>query len=142
MASGGGRGKRDGALLAAALFVAALAAPATAHNHDWTPRMGRPATERKHFQGNPFDRAGNPECVSPLAKPAESPREVGYYVGGGAPVKARRGEERREGEGTWGVDYTGIIIPKKNVLNWWHGGRYQGGTGAYKADGPRILHKP
>jgi hypothetical protein len=126
----------------AILAGAALAAPAAAHNHDWTPWMGRPATERKHFQGNQFDRAGNPECVSPLAKPAESPHEVGYYVGGGAPVKSHYGEPRREGEGTWGMDYTGIIIPKKNVLNWWHGSRYQGGKGAYEADGPRILHKP
>ena len=121
---------------------AALAAPAAAHNHDWTPWMGRPATERRHFQGNQFDRAGNPECVSPLATPADSAHEVGYYVGGGAPVKSHHGEPRREGEGTWGMDYTGIIIPKKNVLNWWHGSRYQGGKGAYEADGPRILHKP
>ena len=129
-------------VIGAAMVAASLPIPAGAHNHDWTPRMGRPATERRHFQGDQFDRAGNPECVSPLAKPAESPHEVGYYVGGGARVKSHRGEERRHGDGTWGVDYTGIIIPKKNVLNWWHGGRYQGGLDGYDADGPRILHKP
>jgi len=133
---------RTGIAVIAAMVALSLAAPAAAHNHDWSPWMGRAATERKHFQGNQFDRAGNPQCVSPLAKPAESPHEVGYYVGGGAPVKSHRGEERRADEGTWGVDYTGIIIPKKNVLNWWHGSRYQGGRGAYEADGPRILHKP
>jgi len=52
--------------------------------HDLTPSMGRPATERRHFQGNQFDRAGNPQCISPLAKPTESTHEQGYYVGGGA----------------------------------------------------------
>ena len=134
--------RRPVAIAWAAVIGAAVAAPAAAHNHDWTPWMGRPATERKHFQGNQFDRAGNPECVSPLATAAESPHEVGYYVGGGAPVKAHRGEPRRADEGTWGMDYGGIVIPKKNVLNWWHGGRYQGGRGAYDAEGPRILHKP
>ena len=133
---------RLSAIVLGAAVACLLAVPAAAHNHDWSPWMGRPATERKHFQRDPFDRAGHPECVSPLAKPAESPHEIGYYVGGGARVKAHHGEERRHGDGTWGVDYAGLIIPKKNVLNWWHGGRYQGGIGAYEADGPRIIHKP
>jgi hypothetical protein len=104
--------------------------------------MGRPATQRKHFQGDQFARAGNPQCISPLAMPAESPHEVSYYAGGGARTKARGGEERREVEGIWGVDYGGILFPKHVDLGWWHGARYQGGYGAYRTDGPRILHKP
>lgn len=75
--------------------------------------MGRPALERKHFQGNAIDRAGNPESISPLAKPTESPHEEGYFVGGGARGKSPRGEERFLGEGTWCTDYTGLLIRKK-----------------------------
>jgi hypothetical protein len=113
-----------------------------ANGHDLTPSMGRPATERKHFQGDQLRRAGNPQWISPLAKPTESPHEEGYYVGGGAREKSRRGEERRHNEGVWGTDYTGLIIPKHTNLNWWHGRRYQGGVGAYPTDGPRVLHRP
>jgi len=136
------RGKRR--LLAAVTAAWGLAcggAPSAAA-HDFTPWMGRPATQRKHFQGDQFARAGNPQCISPLAMPAESPHEVSYYAGGGARTKARGGEERREVEGIWGVDYGGILFPKHVDLGWWHGARYQGGYGAYRTDGPRLLHKP
>lgn len=137
-----GAGRLAAAWLAAVFGVAHACAPALAHGHDWSPWMGRPATERKHFQGNQFERAGNPQCISPLAKAAESGREIGYYVGGGARVHARAGEPRRSGDGTWGVDYEGIIIPKNNALHWWHGSRYQGGIDGYRTDGPRVLHRP
>lgn len=113
-----------------------------ANGRDLTPRMGRPASARKHFQGDQFRRAGDPQRISPLAKPTESPHEEGYYVGGGAREKSRRGEERRRNEGVWGTDYTGLIIPKHTNLNWWHGSRYQGGVGSYGTDGPRVLHRP
>jgi hypothetical protein len=113
-----------------------------ARAHDFTPWMGRPATERHHFQGNQFARAGDPQCISPLAHPAESPHETGYYVGGGARLRARAGEERRPDEGIWGMDYAGLIITKRTNLKWWHGSRYQGGYGAYATDGPRLIHKP
>jgi hypothetical protein len=109
---------------------------------DLTPYMGRPSTQRKHFQGDPVERAGHPEWVSPLAKPTKSSHEEGYFIGGGARVKSRGGQERRIGEGTWGTDYTGLVIPKKTNLLWWHGQRYQGGVGSYRTDGPRIVHKP
>jgi hypothetical protein len=110
--------------------------------HDLTPYMGRPSTERKHFQGDQFRRAGNPHHVSPLAKPTESPHEIGYYVGGGAREKSPRGEPRRPHEGVWGTDYSGLVIPKHVRLGWWHGQRYQGGTGSYPTDGPRVFHRP
>lgn len=109
---------------------------------DLTPYMGRPSTQRKHFQGDPVERAGHPEWVSPLAKPTKSSHEEGYFIGGGARVKSRGGQERRIGEGTWGTDYSGLVIPKKTNLLWWHGQRYQGGVGSYRTDGPRIVHKP
>lgn len=135
--------RRAGGLVAG-LFVVLLpvAAGMPARGHDFTPWMGRPATERRHFRGDPLARAGNPQCVSPLAAPPESPHEVSYYAGGGARTRAARGEERRGNEGIWGVDYGGVLFPKHVKLDWWHGARYQGGSGAYRADGPRILHKP
>lgn len=136
------RGRTVQAIKAFVCLFVATCTDTSAWAHDLTPFMGRPATERKHFQGNPFDRAGNPQCISPLAKATESPHEEGYYVGGGARVRSHYGEERREHEGTWGVDYTGIIVHKKTNLGWWHGSRYQGGVGAYRTDGPRLVHAP
>ncbi len=136
------RGLTAVAFSAVACLIVVACTVTSTWAHDLTPSMGRPATERRHFQGNQFDRAGNPQCISPLAKPTESPHEQGYYVGGGARVSSRCGEERREHEGTWGVDYTGIIVHKKTNLGWWHGTRYQGGIGAYQTDGPRLVHAP
>ena len=61
---------------------------------------------------------------------------------GGARERSRSSEERRINEGVWGTDYTGLVIPKHTNLRWWHGSRYQGGTGSYPTDGPRVLHSP
>jgi len=122
-------------------LVAVSVAPAVSA-HDLTPRMGRPATERHHFQGNPFAVAGCPESISPLAKPTKSSHEESYYVGGGARQRSRHAGERHHGEGVYGVDYKGLVIHKKNQLGWWHGSRYQGGTGSYGPDGPRLFHRP
>ena len=135
----GGRGPRLRSLLIC-LLAATPAGRAAAR--DLTPFMGRPATERKHFQGDQFRRAGDPQCISRLAKPTESPHEFGYYVGGGARERSRRGECRMPHEGVWGTDYSGVLIPKHVDLGWWHGRRAQGGTGSYATDGPRILHRP
>lgn len=77
--------------------------------------------------------AGEPwPGVSRLARPSESPLEVGYYVGGGSPC---RGDDRLTEEGTWGWDYGGLI-PRRIALLWNHGRRYQGGVGAYRTAGP------
>lgn len=86
-------------------------------------------------------RAGYYGDISPLAQPTDAPGYVGYYVGGGA---VYRGEPRRSGEGTWGWDYQGILIPRVVRLRWWHGKHYQGGTGQYKTDGPisPFAHPP
>src|SRR5262245_41675295 len=84
-------------------------------------------------------RAGCPQCVAWWARPADGQR-VGYYVGGGCPFR-RCADAPHPGEGTWGWDYQGWLLPRRVILGWWHGRRYQGGTGAYKTDGPR-LHLP
>jgi hypothetical protein len=62
---------------------------------------------------------------------------VGYAVGGGCPYP-RHAEPPTAAEGTWGWDYQGWL-PRWVTLGWWHG-RYQGGTGAYQTDGPKLLH--
>ncbi len=82
-------------------------------------------------------RAGYPQEISPLAHPSETPGYDGGYIGGGAPF---RGEPRFLQEGVWGWDYPGRLIPARIFLDYWHGLRSQGGTGAYKTDGPHLLH--
>lgn len=119
------------------VWTATLAPPAVAR--DLSPPMGRPATERQHFQGDPSTRAGSPQCLSRVARPTESPRETGYFVGGGARTGAARGEPRRVADGTWGTDYIGILFPKHVELGWWHGQRFQGGGLGYRTTGPRVL---
>jgi hypothetical protein len=68
------------------------------------------------------------------ARPADSPYEWGYYVGGGLPF---RGEPRYPNEGTWGWDYLGWTLHRSVRLNWSHGCRYQGGPGKYDTNLPR-----
>jgi hypothetical protein len=83
-------------------------------------------------------RAGYPQEISHCARPSETHAYVGYYVGGGSPCL---GDHRFANEGTWGWDYQGCLIPRKVFLCWWHGRCYQGGTGAYKTDGPHLPEK-
>lgn len=137
-----GLAKHPAGLVAPLCVLLVLSACRPSWGRDLTPPMGRPATERRHFQGDQLQRAGNPQCVSPLAKPTESSHEFGYYVGGGARERSRQAGHRVPTEGVWGTDYLGILIPKHVNLGWWHGRRYQGGTGSYGTDGPRVLHRP
>ena len=82
-------------------------------------------------------RAGHPEWQSPLARPSNTPRYGGYHVGGGGGVLKKDG--RGPDEGTWGWDYHGGHWLRHRVaLLWNHGRRAQGGTGAYKTDGPHV----
>ena len=69
--------------------------------------------------------------------PSDTGHYCGYYVGGGAHW---RGEGRYAHEGTWGWDYVGILVPRRVGLGWWHG-KYQGGTGTYRTDGPKLRHE-
>ncbi len=78
---------------------------------------------------------GGPSC---LARPSDTGRYFGYYVGGGSPF---RGDERLPSEGIWGWDYGGFhFVPRVDLL-WNHGARYQGGTGAYRVDGTRFIEE-
>jgi hypothetical protein len=82
-------------------------------------------------------RAGYPSEVSRCAKPSDTGHYVGYQVGGGAPEGCGDGPDPEEG--TWGWDYRGCCwVPSRVILDWWHGRRYQAGSGAYKTDGPRL----
>jgi hypothetical protein len=82
-------------------------------------------------------RAGWPTCVRKHSLPSNSDRYCGYYVGGGIPCL---GDGRFFDEGTWGWDYHGICLHRRVALDWSHGRRFQGGTGAYQTDGPKLRH--
>lgn len=128
---------KNGALrLLVLILVTGRARPMAAA--DFTPFMGRPTSQREHFQGDQFARAGDPQRISPFARPTDSPHEIGYYMGGGARERSRRAEGRYPEEGVWGTDYGGALIRKHVELGWWHG-RSQGGTGSYATDGPRVV---
>src|SRR5207244_2860803 len=82
-----------------------------------------------------YRRAGYPQDISCLAAPSDTGHYVGYYVGGGAPC---RGDARCPWEGTWGWDSCGLIVPKRVMLGWYHGRRYQGGIGSYETAGTKC----
>jgi hypothetical protein len=87
----------------------------------------------------PMSPIDGPPRIAWWAIPSDTGHYLGYYVGGGCgrPLKA---EPRRPDEGTWGWDYQGWLIPRRVVLEWWHGRRNQGGTGAYQSVGPKLYH--
>ena len=82
-----------------------------------------------------FARAGCPQCQRKITIPSNTRFYGGYYVGGGTPT---RGAGRYPEDGTWGWDYSGILFPKRIALNWTAKGHFQGSTGAYKTDGPKL----
>jgi hypothetical protein len=102
------------------------------------------ATNTPSAQANPADtdparlaRAGCPQIPGRAAAPSVTHRNAGYFVGGGEP-RGRGG--RCVQDGTWGMDYQ--LFPNrlpKIGLGWHHGQRYQGGPGAYKTDGHKLL---
>jgi hypothetical protein len=81
-------------------------------------------------------RTGHPETQSRFAKPSLNEHYSFGYVGGGA---AFWGEPRSAEEGTWGVDYSGILFRKRIWLQWLHGHREPRGEGSYEPDGPHLL---
>lgn len=87
---------------------------------------------------DPQTPASGPIIHGPrLVLPSDTGRSIGYHVGGGN-TWLRRAEPRNPDEGTWGWDYQGWLLPRRVVPGWWHGRRYQGGTGSYQTDGPRL----
>jgi hypothetical protein len=119
-----------GGLAMVAMDRAALAGGWFHHHEKGTPPPGRPRV----FE-HTAARAGYPPGISAHAHPTYTPAYVGYFVGGGS---ACGGCGRRVEDGTWGRDYEGIFLPRHVWLNWTHGLRYQGGTGAYNPDGPVV----
>jgi hypothetical protein len=111
-------------------WVPAVEAGLFFHHHEGTPPPGHPRVI-EHTQA----RAGDPLCLSPHARPTQTPAYVSYYVGGGA---AHGGGPRRVEEGTWGRDYEGHWIPRHVWLGWYHGRKDQGGTGYYYTDGHPV----
>jgi hypothetical protein len=79
-------------------------------------------------------RAGYPESIACWAQPSDTGSYVGYLVGGGCPYP-HLADAPFASEGPWGWDYQGWLLPRRVILGWWHG-CYQGGTGAYRTDGP------
>jgi len=86
-------------------------------------------------RGGDHARAGCAMNIRRFAIPSNTRHYGGYMVGGGLPVK---GDGPFLDEGTFGWDYAGILFNKRIALNWSHGARYQGGTGSYRTDGPRL----
>ena len=83
-------------------------------------------------------RAGCTMRIRSRALPANTWPYGGYWVGGGQAIKGYMpGPE----DGTFGWDYFGIAFNKRIALNWSYSRRYQGGTGAYKTDGPHLKHE-
>jgi hypothetical protein len=81
------------------------------------------------------ERAGCAMLIRDRANPSNTSHYGGYRVGGGLPVY---GDGPLFHEGTFGWDYFGILFSKRIALNFSHGRREQGGSGAYKTDGPRV----
>ncbi len=98
---------------------------------------GTPLIKTERPGEDHWHRAGHPERVSWLARPSETPKYGGGWIGGGTAVG---GDPRTLQEGTWGWDYAGYLAPARIWLRWSHGRRDQGGIGAYKIDGPNLLH--
>lgn len=96
-----------------------------------------PATKARMFNWREEDhyRAGCPQLLRHFNIPSANGRYTMYKVGGGS---ALFGSGPMLSEGTWGLDYAGFLLPRKIALNWNHGKREQGGTGAYKTDGPKL----
>ena len=104
-----------------------------------TPGIRSASTQQPHASPeNPMERAGNPLCISPLARCFPGPNYKGYSVGGGAAwhgtqATAFRGEARCANEGTFGVDYAPWY--SRVQTRWFHGRKQQGGEGQYEPDG-------
>jgi hypothetical protein len=92
-----------------------------------------------HDPDHTFERAGCPQRVAWYAHPSDTSSYAGYSVGGGA---ACCGEARYPDEGTWGHDYQGWLIPRRIILDWWHGRKYQDGIGHYRTVPTQNLASP
>lgn len=100
-----------------------------------------PSTTMTPIYSSPdaHERVGWPQQVRKWAIPSDTGSYVGYQVGGGG-FFHRCSDPPYPNEGTWGWDYRGRLLPRKIILGWSHGRLYQGGSGAYRTDGPTTNH--
>lgn len=115
-----------GKIFVATLTTSLLLAAGTAQTAEHCPHCGR----ERCAQQSPFERAGKPFCVHRFAAYSTNAKYAGGYVGGGTVL---RGEARCPDEGTWGLDYMGLIPIKRIWLDWSHH-RHQAGGGSYRTD--------
>ena len=101
-------------------------------HHQEKPHPTPPAGEKRHFC-HTHERAGFPLSLSEHVEPTNNGDSYGYYVGGGG---GHGSGPRCRNEGTYGWDYTGIKFPRRVVLGWNHGRKFQGGTGYYQTNDP------
>jgi hypothetical protein len=104
-------------------------------------KLGTPPPGKPRLIPHTDERAGYPWVLAGHLEPSTTPGGIGYYVGGGVPIGHVLGhrEGRRRDEGTWGWDETGSShFRRRMILGWSHGRKYQGGTGAYRTDGPVV----
>ncbi len=79
-------------------------------------------------------RAGCPQQVAWWARPSTSSHYAVGYVGGSTPrIGLAATRCRAPDEGTWGMDYDGLL-PACRVWLAWSCHRIQGGTGAYATE--------
>lgn len=90
---------------------------------------------RREQPGRP--RPPGPPRVACWAVPSNTASYCGYYCGGGGWLCF--GGPRCAAEGVWGWDYHGCLYPRRIRLLWNRHCR-QGGVGAYKIDGPHLIH--
>jgi hypothetical protein len=83
-------------------------------------------------------RAGYPQRVAFWARPQNPRAYTGYFVGDRA--HSYHDSNRIANQGTWGWDYVGKRLKRAVRAGGPHLPRYQGGTGSYEPDGPRLLH--
>jgi hypothetical protein len=99
-------------------------------------KEGTPPAGQPRLIPHTGERAGDPRALAGHLEPSKTSGGIGYYVGCGV-LAIGRGEPRRRDEGTWGWDETGgQHFRRRIILGWSHGRKYQGGTGAYRTDGP------
>ncbi|WP_372719777.1 hypothetical protein [Novipirellula sp.] len=122
--------------------------------HEQPGDINRGDCPPKRYRMDDCARAGNPHCVAPWAKCSPNKKYSAWFVGGGAafskvpdlhPGLLHRGRDRKTnadhgyGEGTWGMDYSGLF-GHANVWLKYTCGRKQGGEGAYRTDGePKVI---
>ena len=109
----------------------------TVFTEEGTPPPGKPRSI-PHTD----ERAGYPRSLAKHLEPSTTPGGIGYYVGGGVPFGHGQAERRDATRGPGaGTRPAARISAAASILGWSHGRKYQGGTGAYRTDGPVVARR-